>query len=59
MKDLTEMHVSAIAAIRDGSTACPVGKGRALEVQLSEVKGSLSAAKKAYQYWLQALNLYL
>lgn len=50
MKDLTEMHVSAIAAIRDGSTACPVGKGRALEVQLSEVKGSLSAAKKAYQY---------
>lgn len=39
-----------IAAIRDGRTACPMGKERSLEVQLSQVKGSLSAAKKPYQY---------
>lgn len=30
MKGLTETYVSAIAVIWDGSTACPMGKGRAL-----------------------------
>lgn len=50
MKGLAETYISMIAVIRGGSTVCPMGKGRALEVQLNEVKGSLSAAKKVYQY---------
>lgn len=50
VKGLTETPISVIAAIRDGGTARPVGKGRALQVRLNQVKGSLSAAKKAYQY---------
>lgn len=53
MKGLTKMYISVTAVIRDGSVACPVGKGRALEVQLNEVKGSPSAAKKTYQYCLK------
>jgi len=42
-----------------GAWHIPWERGRTLEVQLSEVKGLLSAAKKAYQYWLEALSLYL